>query len=41
MTALTTEVDRTDTGRSRRLSQRQLRIVFGGLMLGMLLAALD
>jgi EmrB/QacA subfamily drug resistance transporter len=29
------------TGRSSPLSQRQLRIVFGGLMLGMLLAALD
>ena len=41
MTALTTEADRTDTGRSRPLTQRQLRIVFGGLMLGMLLAALD
>ena len=41
MTALTTEADRTDTGQPRPLSQRQLRIVFGGLMLGLLLAALD
>jgi len=41
VTALTTMADRTDTGRSRPLSQRQLRIVFGGLMLGLLLAALD
>ena len=41
MTAQTTEADRTGVERSRPLSQRQLRIVFGGLMLGMLLAALD
>jgi EmrB/QacA subfamily drug resistance transporter len=41
VTAQTTEADRTDTGRSRPLSQRELRIVFGGLMLGLLLAALD
>ena len=41
MTALTTQVDRTGTRQSRPLSQRQLRIVFGGLMLGLLLAALD
>ena len=41
MTAQTIEADRTDTGRSSPLSQRQLRIVFGGLMLGLLLAALD
>ena len=41
MTAQVTEADRTGTGRSRPLNQRQLRIVFGGLMLGMLLAVLD
>jgi hypothetical protein len=41
VTSTTTEADRTGTVRSRPLSQRQLRIVFGGLMLGMLLAALD
>ena len=41
MTAQTTEADRTGAEPSRPLSQRQLRIVFGGLMLGMLLAALD
>jgi Major Facilitator Superfamily len=40
VTAQTTETDRTRTGRSP-LSQRELRIVFGGLMLGLLLAALD
>jgi EmrB/QacA subfamily drug resistance transporter len=39
--AQTTGADRTDIGRSQPLSQRELRIVFGGLMLGMLLAALD
>jgi EmrB/QacA subfamily drug resistance transporter len=41
VTTQTIEVDRTGTERSRPLSQRQLRVVFGGLMLGMLLAALD
>jgi EmrB/QacA subfamily drug resistance transporter len=41
VTAPTTEANRTDTGRSRPLSQRELRVVFAGLMLGMLLAALD
>jgi EmrB/QacA subfamily drug resistance transporter len=41
VTAQTTEADRTGTGRSRQLNQRELRIVLGGLMLGMLLAALD
>jgi MFS family permease len=41
VTALTTQADRPDTRQSRPLSQRQLRIVFGGLMLGLLLAALD
>ncbi len=41
MTAQTIEADRTDTGPSHPLGQRELRIVFGGLMLGMLLAALD
>ena len=41
MTAQTIEADRTGTRPPRPLSQRQLRIVFGGLMLGMLLAALD
>jgi EmrB/QacA subfamily drug resistance transporter len=41
VTAQTIEADRTDTGRSHPLGQRELRIVFGGLMLGMLLAALD
>jgi EmrB/QacA subfamily drug resistance transporter len=41
VTAQTTEADRTGTRPTRPLSQRQLRIVFGGLMLGMLLAALD
>jgi MFS family permease len=41
VTALTTQADRPDTRPSCPLSQRQLRIVFGGLMLGLLLAALD
>jgi EmrB/QacA subfamily drug resistance transporter len=41
VTAQTTEADRTGTGQSGPLSQPELRIVFGGLMLGMLLAALD
>ena len=41
MTAQTIEADRTDPGRSHPLGQHELRIVFGGLMLGMLLAALD
>jgi EmrB/QacA subfamily drug resistance transporter len=41
VTVQTTEVDRTGTGGPGPLSRRQLRIVFGGLMLGMLLAALD
>jgi EmrB/QacA subfamily drug resistance transporter len=35
------QADPTGTGGTRALSQRELRIVFGGLMLGMLLAALD
>jgi EmrB/QacA subfamily drug resistance transporter len=37
----TIEADPTGAGQSRPLSGRELRIVFGGLMLGMLLAALD
>jgi EmrB/QacA subfamily drug resistance transporter len=41
VTAQTSEADPTGTGRSGQLSQRELRVVFGGLMLGMLLAALD
>jgi EmrB/QacA subfamily drug resistance transporter len=41
VTAQTTEADRTSIRRSGQLSQRELRVVFGGLMLGMLLAALD
>jgi EmrB/QacA subfamily drug resistance transporter len=41
VTAQTTEADRTGTDKPGPLSRRQLRIVFGGLMLGMLLAALD
>jgi EmrB/QacA subfamily drug resistance transporter len=41
VTAQTIEADRTGTGTPGPLSRRQLRIVFGGLMLGMLLAALD
>jgi MFS family permease len=41
VTAQTTEADRTGTGTPGPLSRRQLRTVFGGLMLGMLLAALD
>jgi EmrB/QacA subfamily drug resistance transporter len=41
VTAQTTEADRTGAERPRPLNQQQLRIVFGGLMLGMLLAALD
>ncbi len=41
MTAQTIEAGRTGTGTPGPLSRRQLRIVFGGLMLGMLLAALD
>ena len=41
MTTQIIEADRTDIGRSQPLGQRELRIVFGGLMLGMLLAALD
>jgi EmrB/QacA subfamily drug resistance transporter len=41
VTAQTTEADRTGAGTPVPLSPRQLRIVFGGLMLGMLLAALD
>jgi hypothetical protein len=41
VTAQATEADRNGTGRSRPLGQRQVRIVFGGLMPGMPLAALD
>jgi EmrB/QacA subfamily drug resistance transporter len=41
VTAQTIEADRTGTRQTGPLSQRQLRLVFGGLMLGMLLAALD
>ena len=41
MTAQTIAADGTGTQQARPLGQRQLRIVFGGLMLGMLLAALD
>jgi MFS family permease len=45
VTAQTTEADRTGTGTGTGtpgpLTRRQLRIVFGGIMLGMLLAALD
>ena len=41
MTAQTIDADRTGTERFHSLSQRQLRVVFAGLMLGMLLAALD
>jgi EmrB/QacA subfamily drug resistance transporter len=41
MTAQTTTADRTGTETSRPLGRRQLHVVFGGLMLGMLLAALD
>ena len=41
MTAQTTDADRIGTERFHSLSQRQLRIVFAGLMLGLLLAALD
>jgi len=41
VTAQTIDADRTGTERFHSLSQRQLRIVFAGLMLGLLLAALD
>ena len=41
MTAQTIQTDQTGTGRSAPLSHRQIHIVFGALMLGMLLAALD
>jgi hypothetical protein len=36
-----TATDPGGAGRARPLSRRQLQVVFGGLMLGLLLAALD
>jgi hypothetical protein len=41
MTAQPTQTDRTGARRPGPLSQRQVLVVYSGLLLGMLLAALD